>query len=180
MELTGKIDKITSDFLTGKALVSLEINEKDRLHNGYDDLHKCEKLSIKLVKYRKRRSLDANAYAWQLINKLAESQGLSKEEVYRHYIREMGVCKLVEINKEAVDTLIHSWGLHGLGWIAERVDYAQRKGFVKVNLYYGSSTYNTKQMSRLIKSIVEDCKAVGIETMTPKELERLTSLWQKA
>ena len=38
---------------------------------------------------------------------------------------------------------------------------------------YGSSTYDTAQMSRLIDNIVQDCKAVGIETLTPSELAKL-------
>ena len=40
-------------------------------------------------------------------------------------------------------------------------------------LYYGSSTYDTQQMSLLIDHIVQDAKALGIETMTPAELEAL-------
>lgn len=44
-------------------------------------------------------------------------------------------------------------------------------------LYYGSSTYDTAQMSRLINIIVEECKAQGIETRTPDEISKLVSLW---
>ena len=132
---------------------------------------------IIIKEHRKKRSLNANAYAWELMGRLAESQGIEKEEVYRHHIRAVGVFRQVEINEAAEETLIHSWGLHGTGWIAERVDYTQREGFVLVNLYYGSSTYNTKQMSRLIDNIVQDCEAVGIPTKTPNEIARLKSLW---
>ena len=51
------------------------------------------------------------------------------------------------------------------------------EGCTNVILYYGSSTYNTEQMSRLINLVVEDCKAQGVETMTPDEINRMLSLW---
>lgn len=177
IELTGKMNALNLDFLTSKTLLTLEVNEKGTVKQGYDDLKDCEKLSIKISKYREKRSLNANNYAWQLMTKLAENQGISKEEVYKHHIKEIGVCRQVEIDEKAADTLIHSWGLHGLGWFAEKLDYGEHDGFLLVTLYYGSSTYNTKQMSRLIDNIVQDCQAVGIQTKTPDEIERLKSLW---
>lgn len=178
IELTGTIKALDRDFLTGKPKLTLEINEEQVITSKYDVLKECEKLSIKISKYRKKRSLNANNYAWQLITAIAENQCVTKEEVYRHHIREIGVCRQVEINEKATDTLIHSWGLHGLGWIAEKVDYGANEGFVIVNLYYGSSTYNQKQMSRLIDNIVQDCKALGIQTLPPNELANLKSLWK--
>lgn len=183
LELTGKIDNVSLDFETGKAHLSLEIDEKDRLQNGYDKLRKCDKLSIKLVKFRKKRSLDANNYMWHLCTEIANvlsdttKDKYTKDDIYIRTIKEIGVYKSMEINEEAVDTAIHSWQLHGTGWVGEKVDNGRYEGFVIIRLYYGSSSYNTKQMSRLINNIVADCKELGIETMTPKELERLTSLW---
>lgn len=178
MEVTGKILDVSLDFATGKPKLLLQINEKQSLTAVYDELKRCDKLSIKITKYRQKRSLNANAYAWKLITDIAEAQGLPKEEVYQHYIKDIGVCRQVEIDEKAVDTLVHSWGLHGLGWFAERVDYGERDGFVLVNLYYGSSSYNTKAMSRLIDNIVQDCQAIGVETKTPEEIAKLKSLWK--
>ena len=47
-------------------------------------------------------------------------------------------------------------------------------------LYYGSSTYDTATMSRLINNIVADCEAVNIDTKTPSEIANLLSLWNGA
>lgn len=74
--------------------------------------------------------------------------------------------------------MIYMWQSHGLGWIAEKLDEGQHKGFVLINFYYGSSSYNTKQMARLIDAVVEDCKEQGIETMSPAELEELKGMWK--
>ena len=50
-------------------------------------------------------------------------------------------------------------------------------GCTNVIVYYGSSTYDSKQMSVLIDRIVQDCKELGIETLPPDELLRLQEEW---
>ena len=51
-------------------------------------------------------------------------------------------------------------------------------GCTNVILYYGSSSYDTEQMSSLIDLLVDDCKAQGIETATPDELARYKEEWK--
>ena len=178
IELTGKIIDLSLDFMSGKPKLTLEINGQQAAKCLYDEYKQEEKISIKFSRYRKKRSINANNYAWKLITELAKKMNITKEEVYRQHIKDIGVFRQVEIDEKAVDTLIHSWGLHGIGWFCEKVDYTQHDGFVLINLYYGSSTYNTRQMSRLIDNIVQDCKAVGIPTETPEEINKMLSLWK--
>ena len=47
-----------------------------------------------------------------------------------------------------------------------------------VRAYYGSSTYNTRQMSRIIDAAVEEAKGMGIETLRPEEIARLKEEWR--
>lgn len=178
-DVTGKIKDFSVDFVTGKANITFSINEKNDVIKCFDELSQCEKLSIKIAKYRKKRSLNANSYFWLLCGKLSEKMGIPKIDIYREYIRNIGVFRMVEINEKAVDTLITAWQLNGIGWLAERVDKSKIDGFVIVCLYYGSSTYNTQQMSLLIDNVVQDCKEQGIETLTPTELETLKTEWVK-
>lgn len=176
IELRGKVKAVNMGIIN-----PMEILIETKNVKAYDDVKKYigKDCNISIKTYREKRSLNANAYFWQLCGKLSEKTGIPKNEIYRNSIKEIGVYRSVEINEKAVDTLITSWGLHGTGWIAERVDYAEHEGFVKINLYYGSSKYNSKQMSRLIDNIVQDCKEQGIETMTPAELDALKKEWAK-
>ncbi|MEF9865506.1 MAG: hypothetical protein RR814_03615, partial [Oscillospiraceae bacterium] len=64
-------------------------------------------------------------------------------------------------------------------WTSETTD-SKLEGCTNVILYYGSSVYDTAQMARLIDNIVQDCKAVGIETKTPEELQILKERWASA
>ena len=98
-------------------------------------------------------------------------------EIYKNYIKTIGVYRDIDINEEAENTINKVWSSYGIGWFTERVDLGE-DGLIKLRLYYGSSVYNTKQMSRLIDNIVQDCQSVGIETMTPDEIARLTDLWE--
>lgn len=177
-EFTGRVVGMSINVETNKANVTLEINEKSDILKFFDEIKAFGKLVIRLAKHRKKRSLNANAYAWHLMGEIAESQGITSEEVYRHQIREVGIFRVVEINEAAADTLSHSWGLHGLGWFAERLDYGKTEGFVLMRLYYGSSSYDSKQMSRLLENIIQDCEALGIQTKTPDEIANLVSLWE--
>lgn len=178
MRATGKIVGATIDFKTNKPVLMLEINERNDFEQIVDDLKDKDKLSIEIKQHRERRSLDANAYFFVLADKLAEKLHITKEEVYRQAIREIGgVSETVCVKNQAVERLCDGWSQNGLGWQTETFP-SKLEGCTNVILYYGSSTYDTEQMSRLIENIVQDCQAVGIETRTPDELANLLSMWE--
>ena len=181
-ELTGAIADMSLDFKSGKPRLTLTINERQSAEMLFDELHECEKLSIKIGKHREKRSLDANSYMWLLCGKLAEKLSdekvkHTKEDIYRDAIKEIGIWYDDEIEPEKVKWRRTAWELIGTGWITERVDFSEDGNKEIIRFYYGSSQYNTKQMSRLIDNIVQDCKAVGIETMTPNQLVELKARW---
>lgn len=132
---------------------------------------------VEIKPQRPKRSLDANAYCWVLLDKLAAKLGRTKAEIYREAIRSIGgVSETVCVRDIAVDKLIEGWQHNGLGWFADTMP-SKLKGCTNVVLYYGSSTYDTKQMSALIDAIVQDCKAVGVETLTPEQIAALNAAW---
>lgn len=156
-----------ADFIKVVAEVSAYINSLDD--------NKEYKLEIK--EHKQKRSLNANSYAWTLLDKLAEKLNLAKTDIYKAYIKEIGgnsdvVCCI----DKAVDDLCGAWEGRGIGWLAECED-SKIDGCTNIRLYYGSSVYDTAQMSRLINLIVQDCKTYGIETLTPEELARLSDEW---
>ena len=132
---------------------------------------------VEMKAHRKRRSLDANAYCWVLLDRLSAVLKIPKVELYRNFIRDIGGnCDTVCAIDAAVDKLRKGWENNGIGWLTDTMP-SKIEGCTIVVLYYGSSTYDTAQMSRLINLIVDECKAQGIETMTPDELCKLKGLW---
>lgn len=177
-ELTGKIANVSVSYGTGKLLVTFEFNERNSAMEMVDKLKGQEKLNIKVGKFKQKRSLDANAYCWTLIGKIAEKTNVSKEEVYREAIRGIGGnYDIVCIKEEAAESLRSAWSKNGIGWQSETMP-SKLDGCTNVMLYYGSSTYDSEQMSRLIENIIQDCKALGIETKSQEEIDSLIKQWR--
>lgn len=142
---------------------------------GCSGVYDCE-----IRRHREKRSLDANAYCWVLIDKLAEATQIPKIDIYRKAIHEIGgVSDTVCVQKKAADRLVSGWASNGLGWFAEQGE-SRLTGCVNVTLYYGSSVYDTDQMSRLIDYIIEDCRALEIETLPPEKLAAMKEEWGHA
>lgn len=134
---------------------------------------------VEIKVHRKRRSLDANAYMWVLLDKLSAVLRVPKVELYLNYVRDIGGnCEMVCVRDDAVTRLREGWSHNGLGWPTDTLP-SKLKGCTNVMLYYGSSTYDSAQMTRLLGLVVHDCKAQGIETMTPDELCRLAGLRER-
>lgn len=177
MKVSGRIVGANIGFMTNKPQLTLEINELNDFKQLVDDLNGLEKLSIEIKPYRPRRSLDANAYAWVLMDRLAEKMGESKIDIYREYVKHIGGnSETVCVQDKAVDKLCEAWESKGIGWQTETFP-SKIEGCTNVILYYGSSTYDSAQMSRLLDLIIQDCKQIGIPVETPDEIARLKSLW---
>lgn len=186
IEVTGTYERL--NFRTdGDAEITFRIPAKMRgsLMAGIDKVISSgvKDLCIQFGKKKKKRSLDANDYCWVLCTKISEllqnsKINIAKEEVYRKHIRLVGVYEPLALREDAVDRFVDAWGKRGTGWLTEVVD-SSLDGCKKVFAYYGSSTYDTKEMGRLIESIMQDCIALGIETMPPAELDSLLKQWGK-
>ena len=175
-EFKGTLKDISVDFITDKVVLNLSVKEKQTAMALYDELHGKD-LAIKIGKYREKRSNDANAYCWVLIGKLAEKLNIPRDDIYRHAIRQIGGnYEVVCVLDTAVDNLCRGWQRNGVGWVTDTTK-SKLKGCTNVFLYYGSSTYDTAQMSRLINIVVDACREQGIDTRTPDEIANLLSLW---
>lgn len=142
-----------------------------------DSLENDKQYSLTIKEHKKKRSLDANAYAWVLLDKLSAVIHERKEDIYKSYIKEIGGnSELVCIKTEAAESLCAGWSRNGLGWQTDTMP-SKLPGCTNVILYYGSSVYDTEQMSRLIDLIVQDCTIFGIDTKDPEELEKLLKEW---
>lgn len=141
--------------------------------------HQDRLYELTVKEYRRKRSLDANAYAWVLIHKLAKAMGLSPEEVYLQQIPNVGdnatpLC----VREKDVERVKRAWQNNGLGWPVKDLGPSQVKGCRNLMAYHGSSTYDTAQMSRLIDNLVQDCKALDIETLSEDKLALLKEEWK--
>lgn len=145
-----------------------------------DSLDSDKRYVLSVKEKKNKRSLNANSYCWVLIDKIAEKTNIAKSELYKNYIKEIGgVSDTVCVIDSAVERLIESWERNGLGWQAD-IAASKIKGCKNVILYYGSSTYDTAQMSRLINLIVQDCIEFEIPTLDDAQTRSLIEQWENA
>lgn len=156
-------------------LLTFEVDENTNLSLIDELLNKD--LDIIVKPHREKRSNDANSYMWILCDKIAQKINSTKEEVYREAIRHVGVFEIIPIKEIAVDRFVENWKHNGVGWVCENLGKSKMEGYIKIVTYYGSSTYNTKEMSRLIDYIVEEAKEQNIEVLPPNELQSIKEAW---
>jgi len=144
----------------------------------YDEL-KDHTVSVEIKKAQKHRSLEANRYAWALIDQIAARMNMKKSEVYRNAIRDIGgVSSTGYMKEEAVPVFREIWEKGHLGNQVE-IEEIDDNGWAFIRIYHGSSSYDTAQMHSFLSNLIQDAEAVGISTITPKEEERMLWKWAK-
>lgn len=149
----------------------------------------CERMkpgkeyTAELKRFYEKRSKNANDLLWELCTQisiaLAKDKVIkSKEDIYREHIKAAGKCDFIACVERAADELIDSWQQKGIGWFAERVDYCKIDGCVKLCLYYGSSSYTTAEMSRLLDSVIQEAQDYGVELISPSDLALIKEEWR--
>ena len=142
---------------------------------------KDKDIVIDIRKFFRKRSLDANNYAWMLIDKIAEEKRIDKTEVYREAIKEIGgISVSVGMKDEAVPVFKEIWCANHLGRRVEVIEGSQKEGWSNVRIYYGSSDFDSSQMARFIDSLIQDAESLGIPTITDEEAERMVGKWRRA
>ena len=181
MKTTGKLLDVSMDFTTGKGKVALLIDTTDLevldIINNFKEL----KLDIDIKKHVEKRSGKSNRYFWELLGQVCDRKGLDELEEYRRRVKELGIFRVSRIPLQDLETLKKTWENWGKAWFCEVGD-TEIIGDIEfkiVFLYYGSSSFNKKQMSRLIDNLVQDCKSIGIETKSPEEIESMLKEYDK-
>lgn len=139
---------------------------------------KTKKFEVK--EFKRKRSNNANKYFWKLLQELCELQNLNAVEEYRKRVKELGIFRRFRIETKDSKTFMDMWQDKGIAWFCEIADteYLEDMEFKVINAYYGSSSFNGKEMSRLIDGLVQDCQAVGIETKSQSEINSLLRSWK--
>lgn len=170
-ELSGQIKDLSFDFRTGKANLTLSINEKQSAMDMYDELNGAEKLSIKIDKYREKRSLNSNNYCWKLLTEIGNVIRKNKEEVYFDMLKRYGQSEMISVQAHIP--------------IEQYIKYCEEAGestlkgkvFKHYKVYKGSSEFDSREMSIFLDGIVDEAKELGIQTETPEQIAKMKSLW---
>ena len=181
MNTTGTIvGNISQNYKTRKPIITLELDTNEI--SIVEELKNENKLNVELKKWYKKRSLDANSYCWVICDLIAKKLTtndavITKEDIYKDAISNIGTFQAMIIEEKAFEDFKRIWERQGLGFLVREV--SRKDKCVKVQAYYGSSTYNTKEMSLLIELLVQQAKELNIETKPQAEINSLLESWDK-
>lgn len=182
MECTGRFKGLGIDLMSKQQRLEIEVDNDIR--EEYEALRDKPKLKIRITKYKKKRSLDANAYYWTLLTKFADVVGLSNPEAHNMMLRGYGQSEIfdgkavyvtIPDTEESEKKVNNATDYH----LAPTSQVRMGNDDVMYRTYRllrGSRTYDTKEMSRLIDGLITCCKEAGIpetEIATPNEKEML-------
>lgn len=179
----GMLKSLNLDWKTRKPEITLRVDARP------EDVERLREtvLSVELKKYRKKRSLDANAYYWKLVGELAGVIDQSNSWIHNDMLRRFGQIEIIDGHgvyivipdtddaQKKVDEA-QSYHLKPTDDVNEGKDGVMYRTYMMLR---GSSSYDTKEMSRLINGLVSDCQEHGIETIPPEELERMMQAYGK-
>lgn len=132
-------------------------------------------LDLKVTRWRNKRSLDANGMLWALCSKIGAVLGSSKDEVYLHLLERYGVFTHLIVKPSVVERVKREWRtVRDLGEVT-----VNGKVGIQLQCYFGSSTYNSAEMSKLIDGAISEAKDLGIPVESPSEVARVKEEWGK-
>ena len=184
MEFRGKLKGISKNWMTGKWDILFETPEDMTAVIGKISE---KELMVSFKIYRRKRSLDANAYYWQLLSRLAEAVGISKNRAHNLMLIRYGqleeydgrlVYVVVPDTPDGAEKALEADTYH-IKPTSEVQASADGTLFRTYKMLRGSSSYNTKEMSELINGLVSECKQMGIETMTPDQIRDMMRLYEQ-
>lgn len=122
-----------------------------------------EKL-YEIKEHKQKRSLSQNSYAWLLINELANKMRLSKEEVYIGLLEDYSQCLMIPVEKGKKPNGFFKY----YKYVATTSINGKEADYYKV--FKGSSEFDTEEMSIFLDGVIQECKQLGIETLTPEQI----------
>ena len=172
MQTTGNIIALSKDWATNKLLINLQVD--DCPTEEVQALAQCEKLSIEIKKYRKKRSLDANGLLWHCIGEIASVLRTDKWEIYLQMLKRYGKYTYICVKPAVVEAVKAQWRE------CEEIGKININGTEAVQMlcYFGSSTYDTKEFSVLLDGVISEMREIGLQPPTSEDMKRALEQWK--
>lgn len=178
--MKGRFYQLTRD-LDGHLVVSFRVFDERNARREIEGIKDQETIDISAKTLKRKRSLSANAYYWILVGKLAGVMHISNSHCHNLLLRRYGAIQTIDGERvvcflpdtdEAYNGALEAEKYHVKPTSAVKVfkDGNPRRMYLMLK---GSSEYDSGEMSRLINGVVDECKQVGIETLTPREIEQM-------
>lgn len=161
-------------------LITLSKSEKTALKQLLNDYPTKPQWVVEITPKKKNRSLNANAYFHLLVGKIAKAMNLGEEETKVKLVLEYGTVMRDENGEKVGFKLPASVDVNNVykyaKWFDERIENGHK--FNCYIIYEHTHNLDTKDMARLIDGTVYEAKELGIEVLTPEQIELMVSKWK--
>ena len=157
LEVDDKKSKIANQIFREKTLLDVE-------------------LEVVIDKWRKKRNLGHNALFWDMCNYLSDHINdplITPTIIYKDLVREYGVSIIYPVPNDLLDMAIETWEMKGEGWQTQMEGKSlEKENSTDVKFWFGSSSYNSKQMWKLVEGLKQMCRDNNLDiSYYDKELQ---------
>lgn len=172
MEVKARIKGIERNLVEG--LTTFTLTTESEIAAEELERMQDQDLRVKVVRYRKKRSLSANALFWHCIGEISKAMQVDKWDIYLQMLKEYGKYTYICVRPEMVDAVRSQWR-ESMIWNSVDVNGEEA---VQMLCFFGSSSYNSKEMSVLIDGTIETMKELGLDTPMSQDIRVALEQWE--
>jgi hypothetical protein len=174
MKFTGRVRSVNRDWETGQLTIEFTVNER-AAEMEIDNIKDLPVLDVEAKKHRKKRSIEANALLWACLGDIAAALRTDKWSVYLIMLKRYGKYTYICVKPKAVEAVKKQWReCEEIGPI-----YVGGEAYVQMLCYFGSSTYDSKEMSVLIDGVISEMMDIGLQPPLPRDVKAAIEQWGK-
>lgn len=171
MKAQGRLKSIEIPFRSKQPVVSLEMTADPEIVEQFKDMP----LDITIKKHRKRRSLDANACLWACLAEMASALRTDNWSMYLYELERYGKYTYILVRPDAVEAVKSQWRETKVVGETTAADPStgREQTMIQMICFFGSSTYDSKEFSRLLDGVISDMKDLHLATPMPREVQQM-------
>lgn len=154
-------------------VIPLPAEETERAQELKKKADEGKSLQLEIKPVKRQRSLNANAALWQLLGEMAAKLKTSKDELYTEMLARYGVFTHVVVKPNVVDRVKAEWRtVRELGEVT-----VNGQTGIQLQCYFGSSTYDTQEFTRLLDGVISEARELGITLISDADRALMLAEW---
>lgn len=136
-------------------------------------------LLLNVKKYSPKKTLDQNGYLWVLLQGIADKlrDGSTRWSNYLRCLQEYGVFCYLPAQEHDIKMLEAVFRLVvDRGEITIETPSGKLVQVHQMQCFKGTSLYTKQEMSTFLDHVIEEAKSLGVDVITPEELEHIRGL----
>ena len=180
MELIGQISGIRADMEAQRYLITIAVPAIPEVAEQSRRLAEGD-VAVQIGRYRKPRSLDANAYHWALCSRIAAALETDTDNIHYDLMLRYGIPRMQEDGNASIIRALPQVDLRQTPiygrWL--RTEQAEGRIYDHYLEIKPSHEYDSAEMAALIRGTIDEADALGIVTDPQRVRDLMEALREK-